>query len=331
MTCAFLLFLILVAKSLGCVPPPPAIKNVAAVSYYDDAAYSIISPERFALWKKLSQPINDFVGNVTMFARSGATEREHACAMQWLLAWARGRALLGVVMNGQAEMLRQWSIAGLSLAFHRLCARKRFYDASVAVAEWFVDCVKGATNAWNRRNPKHRRNNHLYWSGLAALGAGLAANDTKLIAYGRNVYLEAMSHITESGVLPLERERGRRILHYHCYALQPLMMMAELSGMLGENWYAFRDYRIGKLVRLAVGGLRNVALFESLSGLSDVEMPSGSQLAWLWLIESAGVAPSILPLNDVIDGANLMRDSFVPRLGGDVRDYSQKRFQSDCL
>jgi poly(beta-D-mannuronate) lyase len=325
-SCAIFLLILHVGHCwFTCDPTPPPIFDIVGISYYADRADSVVVAERYEHWQNLSQPINDFVVRVASMARVNASTDEHTCALNWLRDWARQGALLGNVSNGQAEMLRQWSISGLSLAYHRLCRLRSEHDA--VIEQWFVRTVLPAINEWNKHIRWQKRNNHLYWSGLSAMSVGLAANDPSLIAYGRAIYVEGIGAITDIGVLPLERRRGRRILHYHCYALQPLMMTAELSRSLGEDWYRLRNGRIGRLVQLSVRGLRDVAVFQSIARQTDIEQPRGAQLGWLYLVARSGVAPNVLPLDDVIDKTGLSKTAFVPRLGGDLSDFASARFQ----
>lgn len=308
-----------------CLPTPQPVFDIIGVSYYSDGVRSIVIKDRYEYWQNLSLPLNNFVAQIATMARFHADRSEHECALRWLHDWAQQGALLGNISNGQAEMLRQWSVSGLSLAYLRVCRLQRDRDA--VIEQWLVRTVLPAVAEWNKRLMWQKRNNHLYWSGLSALSVGLAADNRSLIAYGRAVYAEGIGDITENGVLPLERLRGRRILHYHAYALQPLMMMAELSRTIDEDWYQMDGGKIGRLVQLTVRGLRDVSVFQAIARLSDVEEPRGTQLGWLWLVARSGVAQDVLPLDDVIDKTGLRKSAFLPRLGGDVSEHTLSQFR----
>lgn len=331
----FFLLSLVCSRSLAfeCPPSPAPIFNLTGISFYVDSRHSIISPARFAKWVATSTPMNDFVESVATMARFNASVSEHQCAARWLVDWARAGALARV-NNGQAEMLRQWSVSGLSLAYLRMCAH---IDAPSRrlITDWLAGRALPVTSLWtvqvstknSTRVKGMNRNNHYYWHGLSALAAGVAAGDDRLISFARSVFIEALEHILPNGSLPGEARRGQRALYYHAYALQPILMMAEVARFLSEDWYEIDKVRLAALIRLTVTGLRSPKVFVELSGVPEeaIEYPSANMFSWCFLLPWTGLASDVFPLDDLTAKIN---SAFVFRLGGDLAAYAQHRFEA---
>ena len=95
-------------------------------------------------------------------------------------------------------------------------------------------------------------------------------------------YNNGVDQITPDGTLPLEMARGARALHYHLYALAPLVLLAEFGEANGLDLYAHNHGAIHRLADVSVAGLKNPALFEKATGVKQ-EVPtvvSGDQIGW---------------------------------------------------
>jgi poly(beta-D-mannuronate) lyase len=78
-------------------------------------------------------------------------------------------------------------------------------------------------------------------------------------------------------------KRGRRALHYHLFALAPLVYLAELGEVNGQHLYAERNYALKKLAALSAEGMMNNHFFEQAAGVSQ-DTPNGpptaEQISW---------------------------------------------------
>jgi poly(beta-D-mannuronate) lyase len=76
--------------------------------------------------------------------------------------------------------------------------------------------------------------------------------------------------------------RGQRALHYHLYALAPLVMIAEFGEANGMNLYARSDGAIHRLADVSIAGLANPELFSKATGVPQEvpTRPSGDQIGW---------------------------------------------------
>jgi poly(beta-D-mannuronate) lyase len=116
-------------------------------------------------------------------------------------------------------------------------------------------------------------NNHLYWAGFAISAAAIASDDYRLFEWGMDAYRHGARDIRDDGTLPMEMDRGQMALHYHLYALAPLVLLAEFGEANGLDLYAERDYAIRRLVARSISGLQDPAFFERRTGVPQVTTP----------------------------------------------------------
>ena len=124
-------------------------------------------------------------------------------------------------------------------------------------------------------------------AGFSIAAAGIAADDRQLFRWGMDSYKHGVSQIRDDGTLPLEMARGQRALHYHLYALAPLVFLAEFGEANGLELYAEHDYAIRRLVAVCVQGLQDPSFFQKRTGIPQVTTPGiqagdiGWAQAWL--------------------------------------------------
>ena len=106
--------------------------------------------------------------------------------------------------------------------------------------------------------------------------------DRKDFDWGVAAYRNGVSQIAADGTLPLEMGRGARALHYHLYALAPLVLIAEFGEDNGLPLYAENHHAIERLVYASVAGLDDPAPFAKQTGIAQEHdsHPGGDALAW---------------------------------------------------
>ena len=95
-------------------------------------------------------------------------------------------------------------------------------------------------------------------------------------------YDNGVDQIQPDGTLPLEMARGVRALHYHLYALAPLVLLAEFGEANHLNLYARANGSIHRLVNFSVAGLQDPTPFAKATGVQQ-ELPkmiTGDQIGW---------------------------------------------------
>jgi poly(beta-D-mannuronate) lyase len=119
------------------------------------------------------------------------------------------------------------------------------------------------------KGTKDGTNNHYYWAGFAVMGAAVSSNDRALYEWAQDTFDDAVSRVTPDGTLPLEMERGQRALHYHLFALGPIIMLAEFGEANDEDLYASRDHAVQRLADRTISGLVNNSYFSEKAGVTQ--------------------------------------------------------------
>jgi poly(beta-D-mannuronate) lyase len=223
-----------VATSSPCAAATVPVHDVFGVSYYTDAHHSVADPQKRARNVAQLQPVRDYLRGVTELVDAAVRGDRAAgrCAWVWFHTWSEASALDGKV-NNQGAYEREWTLGGLALAYLKL--RDTGIDDPAArpgvVIAWLAKLARIVEPPYD--GPRASRNNHAYWTGLAVAASGIAANDRALFDWGVAKYRVGADEIAPDGTLPLEMARGERALHYHFYALTPLVMLAELGRANG--------------------------------------------------------------------------------------------------
>ena len=258
-------------------------------------------------------PLRAYLDTVTRFADDAAEGPDRmrsaraSCAIGWLRQWADGGAYLGRMANKQAEAQRRWNLAGLALAYLKV-RRYASPGERAGIDRWLRDIADRDRALFD--DPGRQRNNHWYWLGLGQGSVGVATGSARHWAAARRVMHDAVEQIGQDGLLALELKRGRKALHYHAFAAQALVVLADIAAAKGADWYALGDGALHRLVGATATGLVDPAGFARRTGLAQ-DRPVSPRAGWLQLYDRR--FPGRLPA-DLGFGHRNGR-----RIGGDVR------------
>jgi poly(beta-D-mannuronate) lyase len=295
------LFLVLLCgPASACQPTPPAVRDLGLSRFYSDKAGSITSADLLADHRAAVEPLTVFVRQVASDAdkavrRTSAKAAAEAasCALLWLASWARSEALLGAEVSRQGEYQRKWDFTGLALAYLKV---RRFAtpDQRATIEPWLKKLADTATRFFD--DTARKRNNHWYWLGLGIAATALATDSEPHWLRARGIMKDAAADIRADGALPMELERKGRALHYHAFALMPLVVMAELARSRGEDWYGLSDNALHRLAMLTMTGLASPTGFAGVAGAPQQE-PVNPGAGWLTLykLRFAGRIPVGVP------------------------------------
>lgn len=274
----------LAAAAPACPAPPPVVRDVEIPRYYDDAAGTHIDPKQKAANEAAVAPLVAFLREVTSLSdaavRAAKADRREAsarCALAWLEAWARGQAWLGRV-DQQGEYQRKWDLAGASLAYVKV-KRHATREQQELIEAWLTNVGVRARAFFD--NPNRKRNNHWYWLGLSLAGVALATGDERAWTEARRIAADAARDIRADGTLQMELDRGERALHYHAFALMPLVVLAEIAALRGEDFYALGGGALHRLAVRVLSGLAEPSAFERITGKRQVLTASSAGAGWL--------------------------------------------------
>lgn len=251
-----------------CPEAPRLARGLALDGYYIDSHYSIVDERKKKTYEERAEPfthLSDLVVEAANAYRTTGSQSAADCVITLLDAAAKDKALTGRMMTNQATYVQGWSLSAWAISYLKVRSNGSGSTQQAAeITSWLKNLAIKNRDYYDAKamNPySDAHNNLLYWAGLAISAAGIAANDHKLFIWGMNAYKEGVRDITADGTLPLEMNRAGKALHYHLYALGPLIMLAELGESNGLDLYARKNYAIKRLVKRCVAGLLDPSYF----------------------------------------------------------------------
>jgi len=269
----------------ACPPVNHLSPDLSTDRFYSDSKSSVIDPAKWKAYVESSGPVKQLGQQIVDAADAYRTtgSREAAeCAAGHMDAAAKDRVFTGKMSSNQAYYVQGWVIGAIAIAYLKV------RDSGILLAQqkrdilpWIVEVVQQTLTYYDSRRQKETgdsRNNHLYWAGVEISAAGVAANNRKLFNWGMDAYRAGIAEIGADGTLALEMKRGQRALHYHLFAVSPLVYLAEFGEDNGLNLYADHNYALKKLAVVSTRGLIDNSFFAKASGNSQ-DTPNGSPTA----------------------------------------------------
>ncbi len=261
-----------------CTAAPELPRDFQTNSYYTDSHHSIIDP---ALKKKYDDSVEAIqafsravVKSADAFQTTGSRSAAQ-CVASLLDSVAKRRVLAGTMDGHQAYYVQGWNLGAWAVAYLKVRGSGLISaDQGKVITKWMKELALDNRDYYDaqrhRPRPNDGYNNHLYWAGFAISAAAISSNDRGLFRWAVNAYRDGIHEIGDDGTLPLEMERAQRALHYHLYALAPLMMLAEFGETNGIEMYAERNYAIKRLVARCLSGLEDPSFFQQRTGVQQV-------------------------------------------------------------
>lgn len=262
----------------ACPAAPQLPHGFETNSYYTDEHHSIIDPTLKKKYEDSVAGIENFSRTVVKAADAYQTTGSKAaaqCVFALLHAAAQQKTLTGTMEGGQASYVQGWNLGAWAVAYLKvrgtgLASAEQTHD----ITAWLKKLAEDNEGYYNDKRHHHRPNdsdnNHVYWAGFAIAAAAIANDDHRLFDWGIDAYKHGVNYIQPDGTLPLEMERGQMALHYHFYALAPLIMLAEFGETNGLPLYAERDSAIKRLVARCLSGFQDPSFFQQRTGVPQV-------------------------------------------------------------
>jgi poly(beta-D-mannuronate) lyase len=272
-----------------CPAVPQLPHDFATNSYYTDSHHSIIDPELKKRYDDSVAGIDEFSRAVVKAADTFQTTGSRAaaqCVASLLEGAAKQKALAGTMDGHQASYVQGWNLGAWAVAYLKIRGSGAVSaDQAKALTKWMKALAEDNQDYYDKERRRGKDNdsynNHLYWAGFAIAAAAIADNDRGLFRWAMDAYKQGVHDIREDGTLPLEMNRGQRALHYHLYALAPLVMIAEFGEANGVDLYAERDYAIKRLIARCIAGLGDPSFFQQQTGVQQVTSELEAwQISW---------------------------------------------------
>jgi poly(beta-D-mannuronate) lyase len=273
----------------------PAIVHIApdlvTDGFYrlDDPTHSIIDPVRQEAYRKSSEPVKNVGMQIVKAAdayRTTGSRGAAQCAMTQILTLAQDRALTGKMSSGQAYYVQGWVVGAIAIAYLKIRDLNiQTPRQAESIGAWMHSVGEQTRNYYDSRKKPGRsdaQNNHLYWAGVQLVATGVAANNRKDFDWAMATYDNGVNQIQSDGSLPLEMARGARALHYHLYALAPLILLAEFGEANHLDLYAHANGAIHRLVDFSIAGVQDPTPFVKVSGVQQEisKTLNGDQIGW---------------------------------------------------
>ena len=273
-----------------CPAPIHLSPDLTTDGFYSDSKSSIIDPVKWKAYAESSGPYKNLGDEAVTAADAYRTtgSREAAqCVLGLLNTAAADGVFTGKMSSRQAYYVQGWVIGALAIAYLKVRGSGLDHpEEATSQTNWMKTVARQTMDYYDNARSKpggEAENNHLYWAGVEVAAIAIAANDRSLFDWAMATYKNGVQQITPEGTLPLEMRRGQRALHYHLYAIAPLVYLAEFGEDNGIHLFAENDYALKRLVNRAIAGLAGSGYFDRETGIKQdtpKDQPTAEAISW---------------------------------------------------
>jgi poly(beta-D-mannuronate) lyase len=275
----------LTASPYSCPAPVQLSPDLTTSGFYSDSKSSIIDPEKWKAYAESSGPYKNLgdqaVAAADAYRATGSREAAQ-CVLRILITAADGGVFTGKMSSRQAYYVQGWVIGALAIAYLKVRDSGLVRpEETASLTNWMKTVARQTMDYYDaaRSMPGgEAENNHLYWAGVEIAAIAIAADDRPMFDWAVATYRNGVQQITPEGTLPLEMLRGQRALHYHLYAIAPLVYIAEFGSDNSIDLFAEDDYALRRLVNRAIAGLAGSGYFDHETGIRQ-DTPQGPPTA----------------------------------------------------
>ena len=253
----------------------------------DDPTHSIVDPVRMKAYTLAAQPVKDAGKEIVAAAdayRGTGSKAAAKCVVDLTYGLAQADSFTGKMSSQQSYYVQGWEGGAIAIAVLKVKGSGLASSQQMkAIGPWLSRIGASTQSFYDPRVAKgEAQNNHDYWAGVELAAIGIVTNDRAAFDWGIHTYRIGVGMIQADGTLPLEMARGARALHYHLYALAPLVMLAEFGAANQMDLYAYNGGALHRLVAVCVAGMADPTPFAKATGVKqEVErVPSGDQIGW---------------------------------------------------
>lgn len=275
-------------ENCGTIPAP--MKDIASISYYSDANYSIIDPDKKAKHEAIkgqAESWNQLISyQADTYLKSG-DKSSAKCALAHLDAWAYGDAGLGelVITNGD---MQSWCIQKSITVFAASTYFKVMREASPEQAQritwWLNENAKRVIEGHKKRFTTVNAspyNNHYPWAGAAVMQVAVINRDPQLLEFARGSFEKTLtSSLRPDGALTEELFRAGMALHYHNAVAFYMAYMTAMSKQFGEDWST--DERYQRMLNFIADANNDFSKIERITGIS-LKFPRTMRQEIIWI------------------------------------------------
>ena len=268
-----------------CPEPVHLSPDLTTNGFYSDSQSSVIDPVKWKAYVESSGPYKNLGEQAAAAAdayRATGSRVAAQCVLKLLNTAAADGVFTGKMSSRQASYVQGWVIGALAIALLKVRDSGLVStEETSTLTKWMKSVGRQTMDFYDAAAAKpggEAQNNHLYWAGVEIGAIAIAANDRSLFEWAMATYKNGVRQITAEGTLPLEMRRGQRALHYHLYAIAPLVYLAEFGEDNGMDLFAENDFALKRLVDRAIAGLEGSGYFDQAAGIKQ-DTPNGPPTA----------------------------------------------------
>lgn len=271
-----------------CPVPPSAPAKFDPPSYYITGT-TTINPAGETHMK----PFNDFATKINELGDLYVQSQDPVvanCTLTWLSAWASSSIFNEYVApgninytltRGDYERVRFVGIWLLNVA--KVINTPGISTTQLnAVRLWLGRSMNPIMAFYNNRiryssgmvNRPENLNNLQYWAGFTVMLYGTLFNSATHTDWGLIQYRLGVNSIQPDGTLATELAAGANAFLYHQEALQPLVLMAEIQTIRGNNLYTYNNNRLSLLANFIASSYGNFSVFMSKTSVTQSQNPN---------------------------------------------------------
>jgi poly(beta-D-mannuronate) lyase len=274
--------------------PKPVVMLATQTRYNtNDKSRTNIDEDASEEYERLIAPVRQLSRSVVEFGNrfvlsGGADTKSAYCAGQGLALWAKGNALT-IATTDVANFNRATFLGAVSSAYIQIKQSKQISSSDNTVIRNWLKRLSSETRSFyqkKRDSLSVKPNNIQFWAALGVANASVALNDRSGFKWAMTGFELGVCTITPEGAIPREVDRKSLALHYHTFALQPLVSLAELAERNGYDGYAACDGKLQTAVDFTLQQIDNPSALAALANAKQKsigELKSNNDLAWLEL------------------------------------------------
>ncbi|MGA2250817.1 alginate lyase family protein [Terracidiphilus sp.] len=223
--------------------PAPPTGRMIVPHHYLSGSNGPVNPEEATATVVYQQLQNAATDGAGRYVATG-DRAEATCVANLLARWAAAKTLLDYSYkeSSQAWYQVEWTLSSISLAYSVVQSDPAITaDQRKQISGWMHDVTIYMFDQDPHPDDHAHENNHSYWRALCATSVGVLTADNNLYRRGLEQYARAIGQMNPDGSLPLEMARHENALHYQSFALEPLVMIAELAAHQGTDLYSARS------------------------------------------------------------------------------------------
>ncbi|GAA3766073.1 alginate lyase family protein [Terriglobus aquaticus] len=253
----------------------------------DDPTHSIVDPVRMKAYTEAAKPAKSAALQIVTEAdeyRDTGSRDAARCTLGYIASLAAQHAMTGRMSSAQSYYVQGWLAGAIAVAYLKVRDSGLQTSSQQQVIIPWLRTLGQATRDWydQAAQRKTQGNNHLYWAGMELAAIAAATNEPNDLEWAYAAYRNGIAQIQPDGTLPLEMARGSKALHYHLYALAPLVMIGEFGQANGTDLFAERDGALRKLAAATIAQTQDPSLFQRRTGVAqeNAHPLSGDQIGW---------------------------------------------------